>query len=265
MLNIRYYVRVYRAFIKNTFSRESDYRGSMIAEIMDSILNLAVNITFFNILYLNVDSIAGWNSMEMLVLIAVTQLLTSFLYMLFMNNLPKIQKYVFQGDFDYILLKPCDEQFYVSFRFFYFGAVPNFFFSTGLLIYALIRLKANIGWIDIAVFCIYIVSGIAICYAIWLIIMALSIILLKVGQMHELFLSSLKFFEYPKGIYKGIIRVFLLYIIPLVTVSNVPAEILLGKINIINSIYIMILAFIFIGISRLTWKALLKRYNSASS
>lgn len=265
MKKIRYYVKIFHAFVKNTFARESDYRGNLIAEIIDSILIFVVNIAFFSILYLNTDSIAGWSSMEMLVLIGVTQLLTSFIYMLFMNNLPRIQRYVFSGDFDYILLKPCDEQFYVSFRYFYFGALPNFVFSIGLLIYALESLKADLSIGFILMFCIYIVCGVAICYAIWLLIMTLSIVMLKIGQMHELFLSSLKFFEYPKGIYKGLIRNFVLYIIPLVTVSNVPAELLLGKISILNSLYIIGLAFIFVWGSRLIWKLALRKYSSASS
>lgn len=238
MRKIKFYVKLYIAFVKNTFVRESDYRGNLVAEIIDSLLNFAVNIIFFNILYLNVDYIAGWDSLEMLALIGVGQLLTSIMYMLFMNNLPRIQRYVFHGDLDYILLKPCDDQFYVSFRYFYFGAIPNLIFSIGLMVYTIIKLQISIGILRVLLFCLYIVCGVAICYSIWMFVMTLSIVVLKVGQIHELFLSSLKFLEYPKGIYKNVIKIVLLYIIPFVTISNVPVELLLGKINTLNSIYI---------------------------
>lgn len=265
MHKIKYYTSVYRAFVRNTFAREADYRGNLIAEIIDSLLNFIVNITFFGILYFNVDYIAGWNNAEMLSLIGVTQLITSILYILFMNNLPRIQRYILSGDFDYILLKPCDEQFYVSFRYFYFGGLPNLVFSVGLIIYAVLKLEVDIRIVNVLVFLIYIISGVIICYAIWLIIMTLSIMTLKVGQLHELFLSSLKFMEYPKGIYKGMIRAVVLYIVPLVTVSNIPVEVLLGKLKISNSFYIIILAVMLYCVSRFFWKISLCKYNSASS
>lgn len=265
MHKIIYYGRVYRAFLRNTFAREADYRGNLIAEVIDSLLNFIVNITFFSILYLNVDDIAGWNNTEMLSLIGVSQLLTSILYILFMNNLPRIQRYVFSGDFDYILLKPCDEQFYVSFRYFYFGGLPNFVFSVGLLVYAVLKLEIKLSIPNILLFIVYVVCSVIICYSIWLMIMTLSIVVLKVGQLHELFLSSLKFMEYPRGVYKGIVRMVVLYIIPLVTVSNIPVEVLLGKIDFIHSIYIIILAGVLYVVSRFFWKISLRKYSSASS
>ena len=265
MKTIKFYTKLYQSFIKNTFARETDYRGNMIAEIIDSLLNLAVNITFFQVLYLNVDSIGGWDSLEILMLVGVSQLITAILYTLFMNNLPRIQKYVFYGELDYILLKPCDEQFYISLRYFYFAGIPSIIFSIGLILYTTIQLNLDVQIVTIFVFIIYILCSVIICYSIWLFIMSLSILVLKVDQIHELFLSSLKFTEYPKGIYKGGIRLILLYIFPLVTVSNVPVEWYLKKIDIIHSIYIILLAVLFFVFSRKFWKFSLQKYASASA
>lgn len=260
-----YYLKIYKSFIKNTLVREMDYRGNLIAEIMDSILNFGVNITFFEVLYLNVTDIAGWSKIEILILVGVTQLITSLLYILFMNNLPRIQRYIFNGELDYIVLKPCDEQFYVSCRYFYFGGIPNLIFSVLLIYYGMSNLDLEVPVISCIVFMLYIISGIIICYSMWLIIMTFSIFFLKIGQLHELFLSILKFMEYPKGIYSGLVSVILLYVIPLVTVTNVPVEILLGKIDYIHSTYILGLAILFILLSRFLWKVSLKWYSSASS
>ena len=157
MRELRFHINIFRGFIVNTFARESDYRGNLIAEIIDSLLNIFVNIYFFKIIFLNTNAIAGWNSEEMLVLVAVTQIITSIIYMLFMNNLPRIQTYVLHGDFDYILLKPCSSQFYVSLRYFYFGAVTSVIFSFALLIYALFHVGAKITVVKAIIFFIDIV------------------------------------------------------------------------------------------------------------
>lgn len=265
MRELRFHINVFRGFIVNTFARESDYRGNLIAEIIDSLLNIFVNIYFFKIIFLNTNAIAGWNSEEMLVLVAVTQIITSIIYMLFMNNLPRIQRYVLRGDFDYILLKPCSSQFYVSLRYFYFGAVPSVIFSFALLLYALFHVGAKITVAKVIIFFVDIVAAIVICYSIWFLIMILSIILIKIGAMHELFLSALKFLEYPQNIYKGMIRILMIYIIPLATVSNVPAEKLLGKVGMIDTIEIVLLSIVFFMLTRICYRLALKRYSSASS
>ena len=53
MRELRFHINVFRGFIVNTFARESDYRGNLIAEIIDSLLNIFVNIYFFKIIFLN--------------------------------------------------------------------------------------------------------------------------------------------------------------------------------------------------------------------
>jgi hypothetical protein len=92
----------------------------------------------------------------------------------------------------------------------------------------------------------------------------LSIIFIKIGAMHELFLSALKFLEYPQNIYKGMIRILMIYIIPLATVSNVPAEKKLGKVGMIDTIEIILLSIVFFMLTRICYRLALKRYSSAS-
>lgn len=93
----------------------------------------------------------------------------------------------------------------------------------------------------------------------------LLIIFIKIGAMHELFLSALKFLEYPQNIYKVMIRILMIYIIPLATVSNVPAEKLLGKVGLIDTIEIVLLSIVFFMLTRICYRLALKRYSSASS
>ena len=163
------------------------------------------------------------------------------------------------------MLKPCSSQFYVSLRYFYFGAVPSVIFSFALLIYALFHVGAKITVVKAIIFFIDIVAAIVICYSIWFLIMILSIIFIKIGAMHELFLSALKFLEYPQNIYKGMIRILMIYIIPLATVSNVPGEKLLGKVGMIDTIEIVLLSIVFFMLTRIYYRLALKRYSSASS
>jgi len=80
-----------------------------------------------------------------------------------------------------------------------------------------------------------------------------------------LFLSTLKFVEYPASIYKGIVRVILIYIVPLLTIANIPAQYVLGGISTRDILFSFLIMIVLMIICRTFWKISLKRYQSASS
>lgn len=260
----KYYAKLYMTFVKNTLSRQSDYRFNFVADLIDSLINFLVSIVFFNSIYMNVNVIEGWGIYETLLLVGTAQLITSFLYILFMNNLPRIQNYILKGDLDYILLKPCDEQFYISLRYFYLGGISNTIPSLILIIYSIINLNISFTFYKLIIYIFYILCGLIISYAIWLIIMTFSIYFIKISELHELFLSTLKFTEYPGQIYKGMLRIIFTFVIPFLAIANVPAGYLIGKVSFTNSKFIFLLAVLFFCVSRIFWKKSLKWYQSAS-
>ncbi len=262
---IKYYINLYIAFVKNTLTRETDYRANFIGDLIDSLANFIVSILFFDTLYLNVDTIASWGKYETLLLVGTAQLLTSLLYTFFMNNLPRVQKYVLHGDLDYIMLKPCDSQFYISFRYFYFGGIANAVPAVLLILYSLNRLSISISLGKGCVFIFYVICGLGISYALWMIVMTCSIYFLKVSELHELFLSTLKFIEYPGSIYKGILRIIFTFVIPFLAIANIPVEYLSGQLSFENSIYVVVIAILFVVLSKVFWNKSLKWYQSASS
>lgn len=260
-----YYIKLYATFISNTFSRETDYRFNFIGDLVDSLANFLVSIIFFEAIYANIDSIGGWSKYETLLLVGTAGIVSSIIYMLFMNNLPRIQRYIMDGDLDYILLKPCNELFYISFRYFYFGGITNAVPSVLLIIYSFTRLNIDISAYQAIAFAFFILCGVITSYSLWLIVMTFSFYFIKVGHLHELFLSSLKFIEYPGEIYKGVLRKTFTFIIPFLAIANLQVEFILSKITLKNSLNIVLISIVFLFLSIKFWKKSLKWYQSASS
>lgn len=265
MKRLLYYIKLYYVFIKNTLTRETDYRANFIGDLVDSIANFSVNIIFFEAIFLNVDKIAGWGKHETLLLVGTAQLITGIVFVLYMNNLPRIQTYVIRGSLDYILLKPCDEQFYISSRYLYFGGISNIILSCILVGYTLSVLSINIEIAKILVYIILVICGVSICYSMWFMIMTCSVVLIKVNELHELFLSTLQFMQYPGSIYSHAFRIVFMYIIPFITIANAPVEYIIEKATLMNSLYSVLVAAVFLVVSRMFWKLTLRWYQSASS
>lgn len=263
MKKLSYYFTIYRVFLKNSLIREMDYRANFIGDFINSFVNLSITILLFDIIYQNTTTIGNWSKYETLLLVGYAQFITSLLFILFMNNLSRIQTYILKGDLDTILIKPCDVQFYVSFRYFYLGGYAGLFPALFLMLYSIHMLNISISILGILFFFIVTVCSVVIAYSLWFILMTCSFYFVKVTQLYELFLSILKFSEYPASIYKGIISFILTYIVPIITISNVPIEFVLGK---VNQLYIVfILSIVFFILSRLFWKVSLHKYTSASS
>lgn len=263
MKKLNYYFTIYKVFFKNSFIREMDYRASFIGDFIDSFVNLSITILLFDIIYQNTTTIANWSKYETLLLVGYAQFITSLVFILFMNNLSRIQTYILKGDLDTILIKPCDVQFYVSFRYFYLGGCAGLFPAIFLILYSINMLNISISIMGILFFFMVTVCSVVIAYSLWFILMTCSFYFVKVTQLHELFLSVLKFSEYPASIYKGVVSFTLTFILPVIAISNIPIEFVLGK---ANKLYLLvILSIVFFLLSRLFWKISLHKYTSASS
>lgn len=266
MKKICYYFNLYKTFLKNSFSREMDYRASFIGDLFDSIINLSISVLFFKILYSKVNLISGWNQYEVLFLVGYAKFIVATIFTLFMNNLPRIQRYILAGELDFIIIKPCDTQFFVSCRYFYFGGFAGLFPALILMFYSSIKLNTvNISITSILIIIVLVLCSLILAYSLWFILMTFAFYVIKVNQLYELFLSTLIFMEYPESIYKGFISLLFTFLIPVILISSIPVEFIINRITLSSTLKMVLITVIFSIFSRIFWKISIKKYQSASS
>lgn len=265
MKKIKRYFQLYGFFVKNCLTRELDFRMNFIANLVDSFIWFALSLLFFKSIYSQVPVVGGWSFEQTLLLVGTAQMIIAVYFTLFINNLPKLQKYVSSGTLDFILLKPCDHQFFISLRYFNMGGIANFIPSIILIVYAIIALKLQLTVVNVMAYILLVISGILIGYAIWYIIMTLSIYVVKINALHELFLSTTKFIEYPISIYKGMSQFLMVFLLPMIIIANYPVQLLLGKISLISASTSILVCLGFMIVARVFWLLSINKYQSASS
>jgi ABC-2 type transport system permease protein len=265
MKKVKRYIHLYGVFIKNCLARELDFRMNFIVNLVDSFIWFVLSLLFFKSIYSQVPAVGGWSFEQTLLLVGTAQMIIAVYFTLFINNLPKLQKYVSSGSLDFILLKPCDHQFFISLRYFNMGGIANFVPSIILIGYALVALKIKLTFISVAAYIVLVISGILIGYAIWYIIMTLSIYVIKINALHELFLSTTKFIEYPISIYKGVSQFIMVFLLPMIIIANYPVQLLLGKISLASASVSILVSVGFMVVARIFWLLSVNKYQSASS
>jgi len=214
---------------------------------------------------MNTSSIAGWAKNEILLLVFLGGLMDSVFTFLVVGSIAELPYHVNQGTLDFILLKPINKKFYLSFRRFIIPQIFNIILILAGVIYYFIKLNLNISFVNMLTFIILSINGFLIIYNIIFIIMSLSFWVVKMDVISALGSELITIGNKPREIYPLVLQKIFTYIIPLFLAFNYPIMSITNRLQSFDIILPIILTIILSYISKIVLKAGLKRYSSASS
>ena len=227
------YARVLSTFARNSLVRDMTFRTNFIIQSVSSVSWTAMNLGFYILIFSLTPMIGegtGWGMMEFFVFLATTYFVTSLVQTLFMPNAEEFSELIRTGGLDFVLLKPIDTQFIVSLRRVAWSQMTNFGFGILLLVHALTKLQYTPGLVEMILYPLYIVCGVAIMYSLMISLSATSIWLGRNQTLYTFWFYITNFSRYPMEIYGGPygtpLRLTFTYLIPVLVVINVPARLL---------------------------------------
>lgn len=259
------YLRLYKAFFKMNLMKITAYRGNFWFLFCITAIESAIVFVSIAILFTHIDEIAGWAYNDMLVLMGVYMFSQSLAWILFKAGVHDLDTFIQKGDLDRFLVKPVDTQFLVSVQ--RIDIVDAGRSVVGIaLIWMGLSGKAVLGTLlNIPLFVVMMLLGQVVLYSIML---ALKIISFKSIQGWATNAISWRFHDlahYPTDIYRGAVRFFYTFMIPLIFVATVPTKALLGTMEMKFFIGAIIAAIVSFTLVRIMWKRALRNYSSASS
>ncbi|MEO0853186.1 MAG: ABC transporter permease [Cyanobacteria bacterium J06648_11] len=257
------YLKVLHLFWTTAIAAEMEYRANFAIATLSSIGSLAGSLFGLFLFYRTGYDFRGWSWEESLLVLAAFTLLQSFAAMVLSPNLNRIVNHVQQGTLDFVLLKPINSQFWLSFRTISPWGVPDLLFGLFILAYAGQRL--GLGWTNYLSAIAPLFLGFVMLYSLWFMLGATSIWFVKIYNVTEVLRSLLEAGRFPLSAYPAIYRVFFTFIIPVAFLTTVPAEAALGRSQLSWLLGATVLAIALLSISRLFWRFALRFYTSASS
>ncbi|MGE5192321.1 MAG: ABC transporter permease [Deltaproteobacteria bacterium] len=267
-----HYGRVLRTFFRNSIVREMAFRGNFLIEVVTNAFWFGAQLVFFTLIFGNVREMNGWSRDQFFAFMATGMIINTLIEAFFMPNCANFSELIRTGNLDFALLKPIDTQFLVSFEKLDMGALCHLLFPLALLGYALRNLGWPVGWVEAAMYVGLVGLGIAFFYSLMIVLAATSVWLGRNQGLYEFWFYITIFARYPRDIYAGsmagnVLRMLFSYVLPILLVITVPAEVVVGKVLHPSWITAVSVAAAAGGlfVSRRVFYLALKSYRSASS
>ena len=267
-----HYGRVLLTFFRNSLIREMAFRGNFLIEVVTNAFWFAAQLVFFTLIFGNVSSVRGWSRPEYFAFMATGMIVNTLIEAFFMPNCANFSELIRTGNLDFALLKPIDTQFLISFEKLDLGALCHLVLPLALIGYALSELGRPIGAVEIATYVALVLAGTAFFYSLMVMLAATSVWFGRNQGLHEFWFYITIFARHPRDIYGGspmgdLLRIAFSYVLPILIVVTVPAEVVVGKALEPSWITAVAAGAAIVGliVSRQVFQRALRDYRSASS
>ncbi len=264
-MNIKKYLQVYSYFNYSSFSIELEYKINLFIDLLTSILGLIGSVFLLSIFFSNTDDIGGWNFNQALIIQGIYTILNGVTNTWFNPNLKELVKYIREGTLDYVLLKPIDSQFWISFKRISPTGLIEILLGFFVLIYCFYINKISFTFWSFFLLIITLICSISILYSLWFLISTTTIWFVKTWNATEVLRSFLYMGRFPMDSFSFSLRIFFSTVIPITFITTIPSEVLLGLSPAWKIMLEVLVSMTFLIFSRKFWKFALRFYTSASS
>ena len=257
-------VKLYFSFLKASLKEMLIYRLDCIVGMVSQIVTQLVEIIFIWIVFQNTENLAGWNFMQVLLLYGITLISVGISDFCFDALYDIGPKYIREGDFDKIMLRPVHPLISIIGASKEFTALGYFGLGLAMTITMLIKLAIPITAILILKIVFFSIVGAAIIGAINTIFSIASFWTYRSNEIIWSFYRTYTFAQYPIDIYNKFIKVLITVILPFAFVEYYPTMDYLG----INTymIYLSpIIAIVLWIIAVKVWNFALNKYRSTGN
>ena len=259
------YGRLFREFFRACLVEEFEYRVNFASNVLSTVAGLVLALLTVNLFFYRADDIGGWSYYEVLALLGIFNAMQGLIAFFLQPNMARLVAHIRTGTLDFVLLKPVNSQFYISFRHLVFWRLADVLVGLGIVAFSLWRLGYAPSAVQALQFALVFASGVAIVYALWMGMMLFSFWAVKVDNLSFLFTSFFETARFPVSVYQGVLRLLLMYLFPVALITTFPAASLIGRLGWAETAVSMLLAAALMALTRALWRFALKSYTSASS
>ena len=262
----RRHARLFGMYFSQYAKARLEYRADFFSAVLASFLGTAASFGFLLIVFSRGVSVRGWNFEEMVFLYRFS-LIPFGIFNVFSWNLWQFaDRYLIEGRFDRVLLRPVSSIFQVLFESFRLESIESIVTGIVAVLWASRRLGLSLTFGNALLFTFWAISGGVIYVAIFLALTATSFwIEDRIGISPPVF-NLMQFGRYPLTIYDAWVRLALSFVIPFAFASFYPTARFLRRPEFLPEFWaVPFVAAISMSIALALWKSGVARYHSTGS
>jgi ABC-2 type transport system permease protein len=263
------YFRLLGHLARYTLTREMAFRGNFLVKVSVEVLWLGILVAFYRTVFARTSHVANWSEAQYFFFVGCFFTLNGLIETLFLENCNDFAELVRTGDLDFLLLRPIDEQFLISLRRIDWGTAPNVLMGGIVMAIALVQEGWTFDPLRLFSFVVTLVCGLAIAYSFMMLLTSVSVWMVRNQSLMEMWWLFSSLARYPREIFSGRwaepLGQFFTYIIPILIVSNVPANVMVRAFEPSMVALAVVAAILLLVLSRRFFQHALRSYRSASS
>lgn len=262
--SVSVYASYFRQFLLSRLAYKWDFLASILANVVVTISGLLFIV--FLIDGSSVQSLGGWTREEVLFIYGYAMLSMALFNTLAPNLYRFGDKYVIEGQFDRVLLRPLNSLFQVLFESFNLESIGSVLVGVLLIGYTLGEMHVAITTLDIIWLVVSSLSGGLILLAVFVILASLSFHFPdRLGIGAPVF-NLINFGRYPLPIFNDIIQFILRWVVPFAFVAFYPATHFFNRQGFEFYCYFTpVMAVLCCGIAAIAWQFGVSKYQSTGS
>ncbi|OJW12290.1 MAG: hypothetical protein BGO49_16500 [Planctomycetales bacterium 71-10] len=263
------YARMMGGLARYTLAREMAFRGNFLVKVSVELLWMGILVAFYRVVFAKTSTIAGWSEPDYFFFVGCFFAINGLIETLFLENCNEFAELVRTGDLDFLLLKPIDEQFLISCRKIDWGTAPNLLMGAILMAVALVQKGWTFDPGRVAAFVVTFACGVAIAYSFMMMLTSVSVWMVRNQSLMEMWWLFSSLVRYPREIFSGrgaeMLGRFFTFVVPILLVSNVPADVMVRVLDPGMIAWTVAVAAASLWVSRRFFHVALRSYRSASS
>lgn len=260
-----HYLRIWFASARYSIIRTLMFRGDFFVWALVELFWMGVNLLLISVIYRHTDTIAGWNKYQMLLLVGTSMLIQRFLMGFFWSSIFELGRNVRSGNFDFFLAQPGNILFMASTRKLDLDGLMNSMVAMGIVAYAAHKLGLHPTLLDVALYGLMIFCGLIIHYSMLVLTISLAFWLTSAQGIEGSYFTLSEFSRLPRAAFKGVASLLFVWLLPVVVVSNAPAETLIRGFQPSWALGLVAAALVWFAAAVFVFHRGLRRYASASS
>jgi len=252
-------------FFRTSLQRDAAYRADFFLRAFTATLQMCGELLALWTIFANTTALRGWSPPQVIVLLGVYRVMIGLIGMVIAPNMRLIMEDIRSGTLDFVLAKPIDSQFYVSFRNFVIWRANDIALGLLLVLGGVIAL----GRLDepgrALPFLLMIGAGATIIYSLWLMLATSVFWFVRVNNIEMVFWNAFEASRYPIDIYRPWVRWALTFILPLAFITTFPAGVLTGHVGWTTVLRAALMAPVMLLLASAFWRFGLRHYSGASA
>lgn len=259
------YLLILKAYFKGSLMNLMEYKFNFISGGTFELVWLFMYLIFIDTIFIHTETVNGWDKYRMLMLTFQGGLMDSVFTFLIVPGLKRLPEMINAGTLDFILLKPLNQRFTISFNEFDIPQIKNIIINITGLTYCFIKLNIRMTPLKLLLYILLSLNGFFLIYSIMFILMSLAFWFMRMDIVMGIGSELITIGNKPMQIYPRPLQKILIFVIPLFVCFIFPILFAVKDLSVSYILYSFAASFIFFLLSNFIFKKGVRRYVGSGS